>query len=289
MSLIEESLSEEQRPSVSKDDILTKNHTMYSDSTDFWQSMSPRTAFVFGIVGAIAVSSIFGLVFVSSFLLRGSGASALATVPTPSQATVAPTAPSPNAQPPVAAAAGTVKPVDPKTDHIRGDKNAKVFVIEYSDFECPFCKRHHPTMQQLVTDYGGKVAWVYRQYPLSFHQNAEKEAEATECAAELGGNDAFWKYTDKIFERTTSNGTGFALDALGPLAKEIGLNQQAFQKCLDSGKYAAKVAQDEQDGQSAGVNGTPGNIIWTKDGASQLVDGAVPLQSLKSVIDPLLN
>jgi protein-disulfide isomerase len=192
-------------------------------------------------------------------------------------------------QRPGAAAAGTVKPVDPKTDHIRGDKNAKVFVIEYSDFECPFCKRHHPTMQQLMTDYGGKVAWVYRQYPLSFHQNAQKEAEASECAAELGGNDAFWKFTDKIFERTTSNGTGFALDALGPLAKEIGLNQQAFQKCLDSGKYAAKVAQDEQEGQAAGVSGTPGNIVWTKDGKSQLVEGAVPLQSLKSVIDPLLK
>jgi protein-disulfide isomerase len=254
-----------------------------------WQSMSPRIAFIFGLVTAIAASSVIGLIIVISLLMRGGGSSVLAAAPSPSQVAAAPTAPTPSAQPPVAAAAGTVKPVDPKTDHIRGDKNAKVFVIEYSDFECPFCKRHHPTMQQLMTDYGGKVAWVYRQYPLSFHQNAQKEAEASECAAELGGNDAFWKFTDKIFERTTSNGTGFALDALGPLAKEIGLNQQAFQKCLDSGKYAAKVAQDEQEGQAAGVSGTPGNIVWTKDGKSQLVEGAVPLQSLKSVIDPLLK
>jgi protein-disulfide isomerase len=144
-------------------------------------------------------------------------------------------------------------------------------------------------MQQLMTDYGGKVAWVYRQYPLSFHQNAEKEAEASECAAELGGNDAFWKFADKIFERTTSNGTGFALDALGPLAKEIGLDQTKFQKCLDSGKYAQLVQQEENDGQTAGVTGTPGNIVWTKDGKAQLVEGAVPLSALKSVIDPLLK
>lgn len=285
MSLIEENALEERQQSVPKTETMNR----LQNPTDFWQSMSPRTAFVFGLVSAIAVSSIIGLVFVLSFVLRGSSTSALVVAPTPSQVAAAPSAPTPSAQPPVAAAAGTVKPVDPKTDHIRGDKNAKVFVIEYSDFECPFCKRFHPTMQQLMTDYGGKVAWVYRQYPLSFHQNAEKEAEASECAAELGGNDAFWKFADKIFERTTSNGTGFALDALVPLAKEIGLNETKFKSCLDSGKYAQKVQQDETEGQAAGVTGTPGNIVWTKDGKSQLVEGAVPLQSLKSVIDPLLT
>jgi len=284
MSLIEENVIEEKQPIAPK----AETTAYATNPNDFWQSMSPRTAFVFGLVSAIAVSSIIGLVFVLSFALRGSGTSALAAAPSPSPAAAAAAAQAPTAQQPVAAAAGTVKPVDPKTDHIRGDKNAKVFVIEYSDFECPFCKRFHPTMQQLMTNYAGKVAWVYRQYPLSFHQNAQKEAEASECASELGGNDAFWKFADKIFERTTSNGTGFAVDALGPLAKEVGLNQQAFQKCLDSGKYAAKVAQDEQEGQAAGVTGTPGNIIWTKDGKPQLIEGAVPLQTLKAAIDPIL-
>lgn len=184
---------------------------------------------------------------------------------------------------------GQVKPVDLATDHIRGDKNAKVFVIEYSDFECPFCKRFHPTMQQLFSDYQGKVAWVYRHFPLSFHANAQKEAEASECASEQGGNDAFWKYADKILERTTSNGTGFALTDLVPLAKEIGLDDAKFKSCLDSGKYAKHVQQDEQEGQAAGVTGTPGSIIWTKDGKSQLISGAVPLSSLKAVIDQSLK
>ncbi len=264
---------------------VIQENSSHEQSMGIWQGMSSKTAFIFGLISAVAASSIIALAFL---LLRGPQSAALARAPSPSVA--APTAaPSPSARPPVAAAAGTVKPVDPKTDHIRGDKNAKVFVIEYSDFECPFCKRHHPVMQQLMADYGGKVAWVYRQYPLNFHQNAEKEAEASECANELGGNDAFWKYTDKIFERTTSNGTGFALDALVPLAKEIGLNEAKFKSCLDGGKYAQHVQQDETEGQAAGVSGTPGNLVWTKDGKSQLVEGAVPLSALKSVIDPLLK
>jgi protein-disulfide isomerase len=187
------------------------------------------------------------------------------------------------------AQAGKVKPVDFATDHIKGDKNAKVFVIEYSDFECPFCKRFHPTMQQLIDQYQGKVAWVYRHFPLSFHANAQKEAEASECAGEQGGNDTFWKYADKILERTTSNGTGFALTDLVPLAKEIGLDDTKFKSCLDSGKYAKHVQQDEQEGQAAGVTGTPGNIIWTKYGKSQLISGAVPLSSLTTVIDQVLK
>lgn len=193
------------------------------------------------------------------------------------------------AQQQVAAQAGQVKPVDLATDHILGDKNAKVFVIEYSDFECPFCKRFQPTMQELLSEYKGEVAWVYRHFPLSFHQNAEKEAEASECANELGGNDVFWKYADKIFERTTSNGTGFPLSGLVPLAKEIGLDETKFKSCLDSGKYAQHVGQDEQEGQSAGVTGTPGNIVWTKNGKPQLVEGAVPLSSLKIVVDQALK
>lgn len=250
----------------------------------------PKYAFYMGLAVSIAVCSTAGVIFLGSMLLKGGNIdTARAAVPSLAAAPQG-QAPTPsNPGQPDEPVAGPVKAVDPKVDHIRGDKNAKVFVIEYSDFECPFCIRHHPTLKKLVEDYKGKVAWVYRHYPLSFHQNAQKEAEASECAAELGGNDAFWKYADKIFERTKGNGTGFALDQLVPLAKEIGLNEGKFKTCLDSGKYAQKVQDEMNTGSTAGINGTPGNVIWTKDGKTKILSGAVPLDSLKAAIDPLLK
>lgn len=100
-----------------------------------------------------------------------------------------------------------VAPVSPD-EHIFGNPNASIFIIEYSDLECPFCKRFHETMKQAMEKYGknGQVAWVYRHFPLdAIHSKARKEAEATECAAEQGGNEMFWKYTNKLMEITPSN------------------------------------------------------------------------------------
>jgi len=140
-----------------------------------------------------------------------------------------------------------------------------------------------------MQDFPNDLAIAYRHYPLSFHQNAQKEAEASECAAELGGNDAFWAFHDKVFERTTSNGTGFALTNLGPLAKEIGLDQTKFQNCLDSGKYAQKVMDEENSGTNVGVTGTPGTFLIDANGNSQLISGAVPYANLKSAIQAAIG
>ncbi len=185
-------------------------------------------------------------------------------------------------------ATGKAKPVG-SDEHIRGGKNAKVTLIEYSDLECPFCKTFHPTMLDILKTYGEKVRWVYRHYPLSFHANAQKEAEATECVTELGGNDAFWNYVDKIFERTTSNGTGFALEKLGPLAGEVGVDQTQFQKCLDSGKYTQKVKDELSEGTQAGVNGTPSTFVLDSKGNNQLIVGAQPKESVTATIDKILK
>ncbi len=192
------------------------------------------------------------------------------------------------------------QPVPPQTaddverptaeDWVRGDRNAEIALIGYSDLECPFCQQFHATAEQLVEDYDGKLMWVFRHYPLSFHANAQKEAEAAECAGSLGGNDAFWKYVDTIFERTTATGTGFALDKLAPLAKEIGLNEASFTECLDSGKFAQKVEDQMSGGTAVGVTGTPGNILLnTKTGKTRLIPGAYPLEQMKTEIDALLN
>lgn len=181
------------------------------------------------------------------------------------------------------------KPELVSDDRIRGNKNAKVTLVEYSDYECPFCIRFHPTMKQVMKEYGDKVKWIYRDYPLSFHQNAAKEAEAGWCINELGGNEAFWKYTDAIFERTSGNGTGFALDKLGPLAAEVGVNQAKFQSCLDTGKYTKKVQEQMAKGTEEGVTGTPGTIIIDAKGDTQLVPGALPFEQIKPMIDKALE
>lgn len=169
-------------------------------------------------------------------------------------------------------------------DHIRGNKNAQVLLVEYSDYECPYCKAFHPTMLQIMKDYGNKVAWIFRDYPLPFHPKAEKSAEATECAAELGGNDAFWKMTDLIYEKMP----GMELSQLPDLAKQIGLDQGKFKSCLDSGKYASQIKAEEDGGIAGGVQGTPGTFVIGKNGKTDFIGGAYPVDQAKLIIDKVL-
>lgn len=194
-----------------------------------------------------------------------------------------------NAAPPAYGSADQVDKLR-KDDHVRGDRNARILLIEYSDLECPFCKRFHQTPQQIIDEYKGKVAWVYRHFPLDqIHSKADKEAEATECANELGGNDGFWKYTDKLFEVTPAN-NGLDPAELPKIAVQIALNESKFKTCLDSGKYKDHVEADYQGGVKAGINGTPGNILLdTKSGKTKLIPGAVPFEQFKTEIDTMLK
>ena len=114
------------------------------------------------------------------------------------------------------------------SDHIRGNVNAQITIVEYSDLECPFCKVFHGTMKQAMAAYGDKVRWVYKHFPLDqLHPKADKEAEAAECAGELGGNDAFWAYIDKVFEATPSN-NGLDLALLPAIAQDLGFDITKF-------------------------------------------------------------
>ena len=147
-------------------------------------------------------------------------------------------------------------------DFIRGSSTAAVTVIDYSDLECPFCKQFHQIMNDMTDKYSGQeLAWVYRHFPLeSLHSKAPTEAHATECAAELGGEDAFWEYTDRIFAVTPSNNE-LDLDRLPEIAAEIGLDRQAFVSCHESRRHEAKVQEDFEDARSADGSGTPFVIV----------------------------
>ena len=171
-----------------------------------------------------------------------------------------------------------------KDDYIRGNPDAPITIVEYSDLECPFCKRFHPTVKQALAEYGDQVRWVYRHFPLdAIHSKADKEAEAAECAGELGGSEKFWAYIDKVYEITPSN-NGLDLNLLPQIAKDLGLDQKAFESCFNSGKYAEKVENQYQEGIRFGVNGTPGSFVNAVP-----VRGALPYANLKAIIEAELQ
>lgn len=206
-------------------------------------------------------------------------------------ATAANTGNSPQVPTPAPAPTVNYDDIDPITsdDFVRGNRDARIALIEYSDLECPFCKRFHPTAQQLINEYPNDVMWVYRHFPLDeLHSKARAEALAAECAGNLGGEKAFWSYIDKIYEVTPAN-NGLDLSQLPAFAQQIGLNQSAFNKCFDAEELASKVEADYQSGIKAGVRGTPGNIILDlKNQKIQVIPGAVPYEQLKVVVDQLL-
>lgn len=161
-------------------------------------------------------------------------------------------------------------------DEIKGDSNAPVTIIEWGDFECPFCGRFYSqTLSQIDSNYieTGKVKLVYRDFPLSFHANAQKSAEAAECAGEQG---KYWEMHDKLFESGVSGG----VNSFKQYAKELGLSSAEFDDCLDSGIMEQEVKKDMQDGGAAGITGTPGFII-----NGVLISGAQPYNVFKQVID----
>ncbi|MDP3735220.1 MAG: thioredoxin domain-containing protein [bacterium] len=175
-------------------------------------------------------------------------------------------------------------------DHILGNPQAPIILIEYSDTECPFCKNYHATLHRIMDEYGkmGAVAWVYRHFPLAaVHSKSPKEAEATECAAELGGNSGFWLYLDRIFTITPSDNK---LDPalLATIAADIGLDRAEFERCLKSGKYAKKVEAMVADAERAGATGTPHTVVLVA-GNQLPLEGAQPYSSIRSLIESILQ
>jgi protein-disulfide isomerase len=180
---------------------------------------------------------------------------------------------------------GDLRPVDEK-DHVRGSANAKVTIIEYSDIECPFCKRFHPTIRKVLDAYPNDVRWVYRHFPLEqLHPNAKVAALATECAAEQG---KFWEMLDYLMEKVQT-GEELAEDKLPALAQKAGVaGVSQFTTCLSSKKYEARIASDMQDAAVAGGQGTPYSVIIGSNGEKEPLSGAQPYEAVKAAVDKYL-
>ncbi len=253
----------------------TPMETSPSSSQSFW-SGSPKNMFFMGLILGFAISAVMALMMVLCFVWRGKGFGASAPGPVAVVANNPPPAQQPDEiEKPVVA--GPVAEVTDK-DHMLGNKNAKVTIVEYSDFECTFCSRHEPTIKQLLKTYPKDVRLVYRHYPLSsIHPQADRAAEASECAAKLGGNNAFWKMHEKLFTQAAS--AGLNPDVYATLAKAIGLDQAKFKTCLDSGEMKAVVQAQAATGNDAGVNGTPANFINGK-----LLSGAQPYSVMDTAV-----
>lgn len=218
----------------------------------------------------------------------------------------------------------SLKPIT-AADHILGNPNAPIKIVEFSDPSCPFCKTFHPTMKKVIAEYGptGNVAWIYRAFPLDkpdaqgriLHPNAGHESQAFECAASLGGNEAFWKFANRLYDITPSD-QGQSLDQkeLPGIAKLAGLDVTAFNECLSSGRFKDNVEGQYLDGINAGVSGTPTSIfvlskpapatldaviadlklqmrvpiIMSTDRKKILMGGAVPEEAVKAILNPLV-
>ncbi|HLC96180.1 MAG TPA: DsbA family protein [Candidatus Nanoarchaeia archaeon] len=235
-----------------------KKETVTISKVDLWRSAT-------AVLAILLIISVFTGGFGYG---EGSGTAAQPSAPA---AAPSPSAPAPSPTIDMKALASN--------DPVEGDPNAPVTIIEFSDFECPFCGRFYgDTLGQIRSQYidTGKVKLVYRDFPLSFHPNAQKAAESAECANEQG---KFWEMHDMLFESGVQGGVA----TFKQYAANIGLNTATFNSCLDSGKYASETAADMNEGSAAGIRGTPGFII-----NGRLVSGAQPFSAFQQVIEAAL-
>lgn len=172
-------------------------------------------------------------------------------------------------------------------DAFLGDKDAPVTIVEFSDYQCPFCRSfYNGAYQEIKEKYvnTGKVKIVFRDFPLSFHEDAKPAALAAECAREQGGDKVYFQMHDKIFEGQVGGGTVAIPDsALEGYAQDLGLDMTQFNSCVANEKYADEIAADAEAGKKAGVSGTPAFLV-----NGLLVEGAQPFSVFESAIEDAL-
>jgi protein-disulfide isomerase len=179
-----------------------------------------------------------------------------------------------------------VEPVS-VTDHLIGSPKAQVMIVEYSDIDSDNGKNFHEALAQLMTEYAadGRVAWVYRHLPLTtVHAYAQRHAEASECAASLGGPEAFWRFVDQAHALAPG---GAELDPRNypVIAQTLGIDGGVFEECVASGRFSAKVRSQAHDALGAGAQGAPFTVIFIEGGKPTAINGALPYPSLKELVE----
>lgn len=226
---------------------------------------------------AVPIAIVFGFAMIAVAIFFTTGNTATA----PKEATIA--------EEVGGSLSSTPRPVD-ETDYIKGNPNAPILLIEYSDYDCPFCKQYHETLNEIMDEYGvsGRVAWVYRQFPIAqLHPNSPKISAAALCVGKLGGNDAFWTFTNLIFqERELQEPTNVTL--IPDYVAKAGVDLSSYTSCMDNGDTTGEVEASIRDAFNIGARGTPYTVLVVGN-QQAVINGAQPYETVKGIIENLLN
>ncbi len=167
---------------------------------------------------------------------------------------------------------------------VQGNKDAEIYLVEYSDYQCPFCQRFHETPKAIVAGSNGKVAWAYKHFPLQFHPNAEPAAVAAECVNKLAGTEKFWKFSDVL----VANQEKLSETLYKTESAKLGVNGAVFAICLKDKQMLTNVQADQTEGSSLGVNGTPSTFVVKNENGKLIIleniNGALPQNTVESIL-----
>jgi len=165
--------------------------------------------------------------------------------------------------------------------NIYGNEKAETIIVEFSDFECPYCAELHTTLKKIVDESDGAIAWEYRHLPLPMHPDAEISAKASECVASLTGNETFWKFAEVLMTNQRNIDSEFLLNT----ARTFKIDEESYTTCLGSEAVAKVVADDVRVAQSLGGSGTPFSVIVYNDGTQKAISGALPYAQWMSLLE----
>lgn len=238
-------------------------------------TISPKTSFFLGtLVGFSIFSFILNIVFISAFFLKRTNQAADQSVQVQNLPSSNDSPPSPETEPESVIQTFEIT----KDDHVQGNFDAPITLVEFSSFECSFCARFYSVIKQILANYPDQVRHVYKHFPLSFQPNSFKAAEASECASEQG---KFWEMHEELYK---AQPIGLNTEKFKEIAKNLKLDMNKFNDCLNSEKHIQKVKGSFQEGIQKGVEGTPATFV-----NGRLISGALPYETLKQIIDNLLN